>query len=135
MGMGLSARNSQSGVPRSLRGLPRSRLRCVVGREQAVEVRDGPSQSFGEVHAGLPVEQLLSHADLGPPLHRVVARQRREDELRRRAGEIDDESGEIAHGELLRIADVHRPGPARVRLHEPVQAGDHVVDEAEAARP
>jgi hypothetical protein len=41
-------------------------------------------------------------------------------------------AGEFAHGDLVRVAEVDRP--VAVAGHQPQQAFDGVVDEAEAAR-
>ena len=58
----------------------------------------------------LPAEQVAGQGDVGPALGRVVDRQRLEHDLRRRAGDLEHELGQLEHRELAGVADVDRPG-------------------------
>ncbi|MPM00811.1 hypothetical protein SDC9_47043 [bioreactor metagenome] len=75
--------------------------------------------------------------DVGATLQRVVLRQRHMHERAARAGQLKHHPRQLEHGELARIAEVHR-GEDRMlplrRLHQHLQRVDHIRDIAERPR-
>ena len=90
------------------------------------------AQPLVEIDLGLPAEQLARAGDVGLPHLRVVDRQRLEDDLARRARDLDHRLGQLEHRELVRVADVHRQVLAALGQQD--QAADEIVDVAEAPR-
>src|SRR5947209_3727624 len=85
-----------------------------------------------ELDLGFPAEHLLRARDVGLPLLRIVDRQRLEDDLARRAGDLELLLRQLEQRELLRVADVHRHVLAALREQD--EPADQVVDVAEAPR-
>ena len=70
--------------------------------------------------------------DVGAAAGRVVGRQWLEDDVRGRAGDLQDEAGQLQHGAFVGVPDVHRPDERRVEQGD--QSPDLVLDEAQAPR-
>jgi hypothetical protein len=78
-----------------------------------------------------PAELSLGKRDVGAALFRVIRGQRQVHHLHLGAGELQHALGQFQHGELMRVAEVDRPGVTRVGLHQPEKAVDQVVHIAE----
>src|SRR5437868_6156941 len=90
-----------------------------------------PPQALLELNLGFPAEQLPRPRDVRLPDLRVVDRQRLEDDLALRAGQLQHGAGELEQGELAWVAEVDREMLAAAG--EQVEAADQIVDVAEAA--
>src|SRR6266516_1931010 len=88
----------------------------------------GAGETFAEVDLGAPAEHVGRKRDVGPAPRRIVDGQRLEHDLGARSRDLAHGVGEIEHGELVRVPDVHRTGP--VRLEEGEDAAYLVVDVA-----
>src|SRR5690242_10954131 len=88
----------------------------------------GAGETFAEVDLGTPAEHLGRKGDVGPTPHRVVDGKRLEDDLGAGPGDLEHRVGELQHGELVRVADVHRTVP--VGVEEGGDAAHLVVDVA-----
>ena len=92
----------------------------------AAEVVDpsgvSPSARAATRSAPSPSSALGRAADVGLALLRVVVRQGLEDQLGARAGELDHHLGQLQHRELVRVAEVDRPGERVRGVHQPHQA-------------
>src|SRR5204863_276730 len=84
-------------------------------------------------HPRLPIEHRLGLRNVGAALDRVVDRQGPVRDLGARAGQFDDQPGELGDRRLDRVAEVHRPGLIVRRVHHPQEAFDQIVDIAEGA--
>ena len=62
-----------------------------------------------------PAELLAGQRDVRATAHRVVLRQRDVHDRGLRPGQRDDPLGDLQHGGLVRVPDVHRPGPVAGR--------------------
>src|SRR5690242_8306886 len=69
---------------------------------------DKPPEPVLERYFGLPPEHLARARDVGLPHLRIVHRQCLEDDLARRARDLQDDLRELDQRELSRIAEVHR---------------------------
>src|SRR5690348_15315118 len=61
-----------------------------VAFQETVEIGDGPGEAGVERHLRLPLELLARQGDVGAALHRIVDRQRLEDQLRFAVHELED---------------------------------------------
>src|SRR5918995_6940336 len=95
------------------------------GRQQA-------SQALLEIDLGGPAEDLLRTRDVWLADLRIVHGQRLEDDLALRPGHFQHRFRELENRKLVRVAEVDRV--VLVNCGEGVEAVDHVVDVAEAAR-
>ena len=109
------------GVPR--RGQPRPSSRANHSAVRAIPSR---TSTVGSQPSSAP-----GPGDVGLALGGVVDREGLVDDLRRRAGDLDDHLGQLRDRELVRVADVGRAGDVGVEQGE--EAPDLVVDVAEAA--
>src|SRR4051795_6362297 len=94
------------------------------------ETRKHASQPLFQLNLGLPAEQLARAGDVRLPDLRVVHRQSLVHELALRAGDPEDDLGELVECELGGVADVH--GQMLTGLRERNEPTDEVVDVAEA---
>src|SRR5260370_40700649 len=62
----------------------------LVAAQKAVEIGDGFGQPLVERHLRLPLELVARQRDIRAALHRIVDRQRLEDQLRLAADHCDD---------------------------------------------
>src|SRR6266513_1355703 len=74
----------------------------------------GAGETFAEVDLGAPAEHVGRKRDIGPAARRIVDGQRLEHDLGARSGDLEHGMSELEHGELVRVADVHRTGPVGV---------------------
>src|SRR2546421_1184650 len=88
----------------------------------------GAGETFAEVDLGAPAEHLGRKRDVGPAPHGIVDGKRLEDDLGARAGDLEHGVSELEHGELVRVADIHRTGP--IGVEEGEDAAHLVVDVA-----
>src|SRR6185369_9021050 len=88
------------------------------------KVSDRLFQSLRQRYSGRPFQVFARFGDVGLALFRVVLRQRLEDNSAARAGGSDDFLGELQHGQLRRIADVHRQ--VVIAHHQTMDALDEV---------
>src|SRR5262245_8425053 len=109
------------------------RRRPVVAEVDGAEPVDGFLETFAERRGGLPLQVLLGQRDVGLAADRVVGGERLVDELRFRAGELDDQLGELADGEFDRVAQVARPWKSVRAVHHADDAFDQIVAVAEGA--
>src|SRR3954470_3000630 len=93
---------------------------------------DGALQALAEVDLRLPAQQLAREADVGLADLRIVGRQRLEDDLRARLGDLDDRLGQLEQRELVRVADVDRLVLAGLGQQD--HPADQVVDVGERPR-
>src|SRR2546423_14943905 len=93
---------------------------------------DRPPQAVLERHPRLPLEGLARATDVGLAHLRVVGGERLLDDRAAAAREPQHELGELAYGELVRVADVRRIRPAT--LEQPYDPIDQVVHVAERTR-
>src|SRR3954470_2887980 len=88
-------------------------------------------EPLAQLHGRFPAEQLAGERDVGLADLRIVGRQRLEDDLRPRAGDLDHRLGQLEQRELVRVADVHRlMHPGLRQADDPV---DQVADVTERA--
>src|SRR6266511_533932 len=99
--------------------------RVAVDAEEA-------AQALLEGNGGLPAEKLLRARDVRPPDLRIVLRQGLEDDLTRRARNLDDRLRELEQRELAGVPEVD--GEMLSARGEQVEAPHEVVDVAEAPR-
>src|SRR6266508_2868321 len=88
----------------------------------------GAGETFAEVDLGMPAEHVGREADVGPPAGGIVDRERLEEDLRARSGELAHDVRELEHGEFVGVPDVHRTVPVGVEQGD--DAADLVVDVA-----
>src|SRR5580765_1860237 len=96
------------------------------------ETRKHASQALFQLDLGLPAEQLARPGDVRLPDLRVVHGECLVHELALRAGDPEDDLGELVERELRGIADVH--GQVLTGLRQRNEPTDEVVDVAEAPR-
>ena len=84
---------------------------AVTFRAKYSIVRPIPSRS---PIVGSQPNSLPGQGDIGAAAGRVIGRQRFEDDVRRRAGELQDEVGQLQHGALVRVPNVDRADERRV---------------------
>src|SRR5690242_6983883 len=94
--------------------------------------REHPAQPFLELDLGLPLEHLAGSGDVGLADLRIVHRQRLEDELAGRSGDLQHVLRELEDRELAGVADVDRQ--VLLALGEEDDPADQVVDVTEAPR-
>src|SRR6478609_10944151 len=94
------------------------------------EARKHASQTLFQLNLGLPAEQLARAGDVRLPDLRVVDGQSLVDELALRAGDPEDDLGELVERELGGIAEVH--GQVLAGLRKRYEPMDEIVDVAEA---
>src|SRR3982074_724757 len=82
----------------------------LVAAQKTVEIGDGLGQPLVERHLRFPLELVARQRDIRAALHRIVDRQRLEDQLRLAADRCDDLLGEMLHRQLDRIAEIDRAG-------------------------
>src|SRR5688500_9873584 len=68
--------------------------------DQLLEVPDGTSQAFLQLHLRVPAQHLLRLLDVRTALLRIVLRQRTALDLGLRADDVDDVLRQLQHGEL-----------------------------------
>ena len=107
------------------------RLRLV---ELTGEVADRLPQALLQPDYRAPAEEALSQLDRRSAPLRVVLLRWQEPDGRPGAGKLSDLLGNGEHGDLLRVAEIDRPGDRRLARHELHEASDQVVDIAEGAR-
>src|SRR3984893_7464086 len=78
----------------------------------------GEGETFAEVDLGAPAEHVGRKSDVGPTPHGVVDGKRLEDDLGTGSRDLEHGVGKLQHGELVRVADVHRAGPVGVEEGE-----------------
>ena len=67
---------------------------------------DGSREPFLELHRGLPAQMFARERDVGPPLARIVRRQRHAYQFRGRSGNFEDPLRELEDRELLGAAKI-----------------------------
>src|SRR5260370_35392845 len=88
----------------------------LVAAQKAVEIGDGLGQPLIERHLRFPLELVARQRDIRAALHRIVDRQRLEDQLRLAADRCDDLLGEMLHRPPARIAAIDRAGETLRRM-------------------
>jgi hypothetical protein len=106
-------------------GRPRSRH--AFFREKG----DRPFQSLGERYGRLPAQQFPRLGNVGLALSRVVRGQGARHDARAGIGHVDHHFRQLPNGEFPGIAQIDRPGHAIRGGHQPDEAFDQIVDEAE----
>ena len=109
-----------------------TKLIGLLTGNDAPEVVDGFFEALFEGNGGLPAELFLGQGDVGLALEGIVAGERMEGELGTATDLLENELGELEHGEFSGVADIDRTGDA-FRVHEADEAFDEVVDIAEGA--
>src|SRR5437868_5376030 len=92
----------------------------------------GAGETFAEVDLRAPAEHVGRKRDVRPAACRIVDGQRLEHDLGARSRDLEHRVGEVQHGELVRVPDVHRTGP--VGVEEGEDATYLVVDAARTDR-
>src|SRR5262249_6370825 len=119
--------------------MPTSSWACYPGTgcwrpsDHFPEILERALQALGAIDGRLPPQELPGAGDIGLAPFRVILREVLvDDRALGVADQGDDLLGELQHGDLGGIAEVHRLG--EVGLQEPVDAVDQVADVAEAPR-
>src|SRR3954447_16805202 len=86
-------------------------------------------EALAQLDLRLPPEQLARPADVGAAARRIARGERLEHQSGFHARNLAHELGELEHGELHRVADVHRPDDIGVEQRQ--DASHFVFDEAE----
>src|ERR1700730_8697875 len=109
----------------------RNTAACAAGafQERLFEVENGHLQSLAQGDTRPPAQLAAYQIDIRTALGGIVAGKWQEAQPRVRSRQLDDQLGELADGEFLRVAEIHRAARRLTGQHESQQSLDQVGHE------
>ena len=109
----------------------RTTWRLALSVHATFKISDGGLEAVAQGDLGLPAQDGLGQADVGPALTGIVLGQGLMHQGRTGPGKVADGLGEFDHGEFTRVSEVDGAGKVVGAVHQAHEARDEVVHVAE----